>query len=104
MTMHLSDGWGLDKILDKLSQKPAEGFTRVYNRYTRSVEEVKLTLLNKISLALSDETKVKDRTCSERPGYLPFFVYTTAIGGNKVMLLDYRHGYRKRLNRHVVLE
>ncbi len=104
MTMHLGDGWGLDKILDELSQKPVEGFTRVYNRYTRSVEEVKLTLLNKISIALSDEAKVKDRTYPGWSGYLPFFVYTTATGGNKVMLLDYRHGYRKRLDRHTVLE
>ncbi len=92
MTAHLGESWGLDRILDDLSEKPTEGYTKVYNRHTNSVEEIKLTRLNRLSLALTGEVEVGERTYPGWTGYLPFFVYTGSIYGNKIKFLDYRHG------------
>ncbi len=91
----------LEKILGALSEKPSEGMTRVFNRYTHAVEEIKLSRANRVALAVKGEAKVEERTYPGWSGKLPFFAYTVDIGGKKVLLFDYRHGYEDRLDCYI---
>lgn len=93
----------LSDILSLLSEKPASGFTRVYNRYSHEVEEIRLNLLNKISLALFGYTKVEKRRYEGWTGENTFYAYKSKEAGQSVLLFDYPHGYANRLDRGIIL-
>ncbi len=94
----MQNNTSLDKVLEGLSQKAANGLTKVFNRYTHSVEEIKLSGVNMLMLALKGETEVGKRAYTGWSGDLPFFAYIAKVGGKKILMLDYRHGFNQELD------
>jgi hypothetical protein len=88
----------LNEVLEILSEKPRAGLTRVYNRYTCEVEDIKLGPLNKIGLAILGYTKVENRRYEGWTGENPFYAYKSKEGEQAIVLLDYPHGYAMRLD------
>lgn len=70
---------------------------KVYNNYTGSFEMLRLSIINKISLALRGYSKFEERQYEGWTGRSDFYVYKCKINGKKRLTLDYPHGFSSEL-------
>jgi hypothetical protein len=70
---------------------------KVYNNYTGSFEMLRLSLANKIALALRGYSKFEKRQYEGWTGESDFYVYKCKIDGKKQLMLDYPHGFSSEL-------
>ncbi len=93
------EGSGLENVLSMLSEAKAQpNEVNVYNRYTSKIEGISLTKKQERMLSRKGYTPVGDRQYNNWKDSIKFYAYTAKVGGQRIILLDYAHGYSGRLD------
>ncbi len=88
----------LESLIIKESKKTNSDKFLVYNRKTEEMENVNLSVYQRIKLKINSSVKVDERQYKGWTGKLPFYVYSCKVSGKKVYFIDYPHGYSGRLD------